>query len=183
MLYPYDSRFRLTSSQGARGGSIHNGVDLVGNDKYIVAVCGGDVIISSIITDKSNSAWEFGNRVVVRGDDGKYYMYCHLSKRLIESGAKVRAGDHIGIEGSTGLSTGSHLHFEVRDRQGAGYKCFEAAGLLGINNSVGIYGNDYEAIACAEIGFDNNTRAKINAMAKPFAAAFWRKLWAYRHTK
>ena len=56
----------------------------------------------------------FGNLVVIRHDNGLETFYAHLSKRNVEVGDWVNAGDVIGLGGSTGRSTGPHLHFETR---------------------------------------------------------------------
>ena len=50
----------------------------------------------------------------VQHDDGTVTVYGHMSQLLVSAGQRVTAGDHIGREGSTGHSTGPHLHFEVR---------------------------------------------------------------------
>lgn len=60
----------------------------------------------------------FGQRVVVRIGSTAYYMYFgHLSKINVAVGQKLKPGDLIGVEGSTGHSTGSHLHWEIRMQQ------------------------------------------------------------------
>ena len=56
----------------------------------------------------------YGNVVVIRHPNGLETIYGHLSKQLAEKGDIVRAGDAIGLAGSTGRSTGTHLHFETR---------------------------------------------------------------------
>ncbi len=50
----------------------------------------------------------------MHGDDGVTYVYCHFSQRLVANGARVSAGQLVGKVGSTGQSSGPHLHFEVR---------------------------------------------------------------------
>jgi len=56
----------------------------------------------------------FGNLVIIRHENGIETFYGHLSKRMVEAGDWVNAGEIIGLGGSTGRSTGPHLHFECR---------------------------------------------------------------------
>ena len=137
MLLPYKGEVRVSSPFGLRmlcGKRVyHKGIDLVGTDKTVRAVVGGVVGQSIIITDPKNRTSEWGNYVRVDGEDGRIYYYCHLAKRLVSRGDKVEVGDAIGIEGSTGKSTGSHLHFEVRENG----KSIDPTAILGIKNIVG----------------------------------------------
>ena len=137
MQLPYKGDVRVSSPFGWRtmnGERVyHKGIDLVGTDKTVRAVVGGVVGQSIIITDPKNRTSEWGNYVRVDGEDGRLYYYCHLSKRLVDRGAKVSVGDAIGIEGSTGKSTGSHLHFEVRENG----KSIDPTTIIGIRNAVG----------------------------------------------
>ena len=137
MMLPYKGDLRVSSPFGWRTlngeRAYHKGIDLVGTDKTVRAVVGGVVGQSIIITDPKNSTSEWGNYVRVDGEDGRLYYYCHLSKRLVDRGAKVAVGDAIGIEGSTGKSTGSHLHFEVRENGTS----IDPTKILGIKNAVG----------------------------------------------
>ena len=137
MQLPYQGEVRVSSPFGWRtlfGKRVyHKGVDLVGTDKTVRAVVGGVVGQSIIITDPKNRTSEWGNYVRVDGEDGRQYYYCHLAKRLVDRGAKVAVGDAIGIEGSTGKSTGSHLHFEVRENGSS----IDPTKILGIKNTVG----------------------------------------------
>ena len=117
--------------------SNHGGYDLVSDgDKTVCAVAGGKVMFSRMITDKSNRTWEWGNYVCVCGDDGYLYYYCHLAVREVSSGEIVRAGDIIGIEGSTGRSTGSHLHLEIRNALGVAQNPEK---IIGVPNETGTY--------------------------------------------
>lgn len=141
MQMPYNGAFRVTSPYGDRtlGGvnKTHWGLDLVGTDKTIYAVKPGVVVRSRIVTDRSQTVWEWGNYVCVQSDDdGGYIYYCHLSRRSVNAGARVAAGDAVGVEGSTGYSTGSHLHIEARDRHNGH---INIANILGIPNAAGTY--------------------------------------------
>lgn len=137
MQLPYKGDVRVSSPFGWRmmfGKRVyHKGVDLVGTDKTVRAVVGGVVGQSTIITDPKNRTSEWGNYVRIDGEDGRLYYYCHLAKRLVDRGEKVAVGDAIGIEGSAGKSTGSHLHFEVRE----GGTSIDPTKILGIKNTVG----------------------------------------------
>lgn len=140
MMYPYNSSFRVTSPYGLRTdpingetGVFHSGVDLVGADKTVVSVTGGVVLKSRIVTDISNLTWEWGNYVSVLSDDGHVIYYCHLAERYVEACERVEIGQAIGLEGSTGRSTGSHLHFEVR----LSSEAIDPCAYLGIANVCG----------------------------------------------
>ncbi|MCB0919593.1 MAG: M23 family metallopeptidase [Actinobacteria bacterium] len=94
---------------GAHAGRGHDGVDLAGPmGAKIYSATPGKVI-------HAGDGGGYGNLVKVRTDDGHVILYGHLSKILVKKGDKVAAGDLIGKEGSTGHSTGPHLHFEVRN--------------------------------------------------------------------
>ncbi|MEZ4806552.1 MAG: M23 family metallopeptidase [Flavobacteriales bacterium] len=98
----------ITSSFGPRKGRMHYGVDLdLETGDPVVNAFSGMVRIS-----KYNRS--FGNVVVVRHHNGLETVYAHLSKRLVEPGELIEAGDTLGLGGNTGRSFGSHLHFEVR---------------------------------------------------------------------
>ena len=137
MQLPYQGEVRVSSPFGWRtlfGKRVyHKGIDLVGTDKTVRAVVGGVVGQSIIITDPKNRTSEWGNYVRIDGEDGRLYYYCHLSKRIVSRGDKVSVGDVLGIEGSTGKSTGSHLHLEVRENG----KSIDPTAILGIKNIVG----------------------------------------------
>lgn len=118
---PYSGKFKIASGYGYRTDpikgeySFHSGLDLVSlESKNVICVEGGVVLRSRIVTDPTNKTSEWGNYISIQSNENKIYYYCHLSERLVSAGDKVNAGDVIGIEGSTGRSTGSHLHFEVR---------------------------------------------------------------------
>lgn len=142
MIIPFNcDSVRVTSRYGTRTlngrTETHGGYDMVGvGSTDVVAVCGGEVVQSRIVTDKSNATWQWGNYVCIRTADGKYHYYCHLKSRAVQKGQKVRAGDKLGVMGNTGYSFGAHLHFEVRSADG---KKLSPESVLGIVNKVGTY--------------------------------------------
>ena len=121
----------------------HWAFDLVSDgDKTICAVVGGTVLQSRMVTDKTNPTSEWGNYISIFGNDGRVHFYCHLSERWVSAGEYVAAGQAIGMEGSTGRSTGSHLHYEVRvSVTGATVNPEE---ILGVPNEKGVYTVDKE---------------------------------------
>lgn len=95
-------------TQGIHG---YNAVDLAGGyGSPIRAAAAGTVIVSK------SSGWNggYGRYVVVRHNNGSQTLYAHLMRNDVGVGASVSAGEVIGGMGSTGRSTGTHLHFEVR---------------------------------------------------------------------
>lgn len=103
-------RFGETRSQGGGGTHIHAGVDLAApQGSAVMAVRDGVVSVASW-------AGSYGLLVVVRHADGQETRYAHLSAVGVAPGQAVRQGQVVGLVGSTGRSTGPHLHFEVRDR-------------------------------------------------------------------
>lgn len=92
----------------------HTGVDFpVPTGTSVKSVAAGKVV---------TAGWggSFGYQVVVRHSDGRYSQYAHLSAISVKSGQTVGAGQRIGRSGSTGNSSGPHLHFEVRTGPGFG---------------------------------------------------------------
>jgi len=120
----YDGEYKITSWFGPRtlanrDKRPHKGIDCVGlSSKNVIAVCDATVMSSQQIADKTNATWEWGNYIKLNDGFGYSLFYCHLEKRLVIKGGKVRAGQVIGVEGQTGYSFGNHLHFEVRNAQG-----------------------------------------------------------------
>lgn len=140
MNLPYKSgKVTLTSHFGWRtlNGSrdYHKGVDLSGTNKTLVAPCDGVIGSSTIITDKSNLTWQWGNYIRIDTPDGLKIFMCHMAQRKVKVGQKVKAGDVVGIEGNTGYSFGSHCHFEVRKNG----ESVDPTPYLGIPNEWGQY--------------------------------------------
>lgn len=140
MNLPYKSgKVTLTSHFGWRTlngqRDYHKGVDLSGTDKTLVAPCDGVIGSSTIIKDKSNLTWQWGNYIRIDTADGLKIFMCHMAARKVKVGQKVKAGDVVGIEGNTGYSFGSHCHFEVRKNG----ESVDPTPYLGIPNEWGQY--------------------------------------------
>lgn len=100
---------KIRSKYGPRGRRNHNGVDIM--------LKTGDPVYAAFDGKVRYSTYNyggFGNLVIIRHNNGLETWYAHLSKRNVKVNDHVRAGDLIGAGGSTGRSTGPHLHFEVR---------------------------------------------------------------------
>ena len=114
-IWPVDSRY-ITSTVGGRsspggvGSTNHKGTDIgrVGYTSSVYAAKAGTVIVSQYSSS-------YGNYVVLSHGSGNTTLYGHMSSRKVEVGQYVNQGDVIGITGSTGNSTGPHLHFEVTE--------------------------------------------------------------------
>ena len=111
-IWPTNST-RVTSGYGFRSDpftnvrSFHSGIDIAGNfGDDVYATADGKVISSSY-----NRAQ--GNQITIDHSNGIRTQYLHLSERLANVGQRVKKGDVIGKIGSTGRSTGPHLHYEV----------------------------------------------------------------------
>ena len=110
---PVTANFRFTSGFGTRsdpkgrGRRMHLGVDLAGASGTPIFATADGVVVSA----KRESG--YGNAVRVRHDFGFETVYAHLSKIRVAAGQKLSRGDRIGDMGSTGRSTGVHLHYEV----------------------------------------------------------------------
>jgi murein DD-endopeptidase MepM/ murein hydrolase activator NlpD len=111
MMWPVSGP--ITSGFGVRRHPVfgdlrqHSGMDIgAPHGTRVVAADSGTVIESTY-----NSS--YGNYVVISHGDGITTLYAHLSSRSVSSGTSVSKGQQIGLVGSTGISTGPHLHFEV----------------------------------------------------------------------
>ncbi|TCP23438.1 murein DD-endopeptidase MepM/ murein hydrolase activator NlpD [Scopulibacillus darangshiensis] len=98
----------ITSKMGKRWGEFHKGIDISGvTDRSILAADNGTV---------TSAGWDdggYGNRVVINHNNGMKTTYNHMASITVHKGQVVKKGQQVGIMGSTGDSTGRHLHFEV----------------------------------------------------------------------
>jgi len=109
--YVHPAKYKPTSFYGVkrRRGRIHWGIDIpFPEGTPVVAAFDGIVRVSTY----NNGG--YGNVVIIRHNNRLETYYAHLARRLVNPGEMVKAGDTIGLGGSTGRSRGPHLHFETR---------------------------------------------------------------------
>jgi len=108
----YTSKMKVRSDPFTGEKSFHDGVDIKAfSDDKICAVASGIVVFSGVYGG-------FGYMVKIKHDNGYTTLYGHNSKLYVVSGQKVKKGHIIAQAGSTGRSTGIHLHFTVWDKSG-----------------------------------------------------------------
>ncbi|WP_117161390.1 M23 family metallopeptidase [Paraliobacillus sp. X-1268] len=98
----------ISSYMGERWGSYHKGIDIAGpSNRAIIAADNGTV---------ESAGWDsggYGNKVIINHNNGYKTVYAHLASISVSSGETVTQGEQIGVMGTTGNSTGIHLHIEV----------------------------------------------------------------------
>ena len=100
----------LTSKFGNRRGHHHDGIDIAARTGTAVhAAAKGKVVFSG------NGPKGYGSMVIIKHSNGLMTVYAHNSVNHVGRSMKVRKGQRIALVGSTGRSTGPHLHFEIRD--------------------------------------------------------------------
>jgi len=111
-IWPADGVF--TSGFGWRWGRIHAGID-------IAAPVGTPILAaaSGVIDYASWSDGGYGNMIDIRHANGTITRYAHMNELYVKEGQTVAQGQTIGAMGSTGFSTGPHLHFEIRPNGGS----------------------------------------------------------------
>jgi murein DD-endopeptidase MepM/ murein hydrolase activator NlpD len=113
-IFPVQGPYTF-GGDGARFGASRTGHSHQGQD--IVAALGTPVVspIAGTVHWTSSQAGGAGYYVVVAGADGRHYVFMHLQagSTAVAKGAPVAAGQRLGAVGSTGVSTGPHLHFEI----------------------------------------------------------------------
>lgn len=113
--FPLANWVTVTDRFGVERGEnhTHGGIDLAVFNEIIFSTCKGTVIVSTFSELPTSEG--YGNYVIIRCDEKDWSMvFAHLSRVAVEVGQDVERGQPIGISGSTGFSTGEHLHFEIR---------------------------------------------------------------------
>ena len=114
-MWPLPGYYRLTSLFGYRIHPItgkahsHTGIDIPAPGNTPILACKSGQVVTSAYH------YSYGNYVVIDHGNGNSTLYAHMSSRAVSEGDMVTQGQTIGYVGTTGSSTGNHLHLEVRD--------------------------------------------------------------------
>ncbi|MCR3923422.1 MAG: peptidoglycan DD-metalloendopeptidase family protein [Firmicutes bacterium] len=107
-IWPLASGGTITSPYGPRWGKMHYGVDIAANAGTPIRAADGGVIKTS----RYNGS--YGNLIIIDHGNGYSTYYAHNSRLEVGVGARVAKGQTVALMGSTGNSTGNHVHFEIR---------------------------------------------------------------------
>ena len=114
---PFPAAGSVSSKFGNRNTGIagastdHKGIDIDGFGLEGSAIVSADA--GTVITAGTNSG--YGNYVIVDHGNGMQTVYAHMASLNVSAGQTVSAGEQVGVVGSTGIASGTHLHFEVRE--------------------------------------------------------------------
>jgi len=114
LSHPCPGYARISSTFGPRtaptagASTFHGGLDFAASTGTAIYAAEGGTVTTSTY---SSSA---GNYIIINHKNGMQTVYMHMSTRYVSEGTSVSKGQNIGAVGSTGVSTGAHLHFEVR---------------------------------------------------------------------
>ena len=114
MIWPLPDSTKITSLFGwkthpiLKTKKLHTGTDIAAEMGVTIVAAANGVVIYSDFKEA------YGNMVIINHGDGIATLYAHCSELLVEKDQQVNAGDEIAKVGSSGLSTGPHLHFEIR---------------------------------------------------------------------
>ena len=159
---PLTGTFRVTCEYKRKGNwsaGWHTGIDMVCDNDTIYGTC--DVTVTKIGWDKS-----YGNYITVKAPDGKYHWFCHLSSVTCNEGQKISRTTKIGVMGSTGNSTGKHLHFEIRNSSNKYADNSNPADYMGIPNAVGSYDSDNYQINSISNSSSNSSTGELKTLAR-----------------
>jgi murein DD-endopeptidase MepM/ murein hydrolase activator NlpD len=105
-------RGKVSSKFGSRDGHFHNGIDIAVPEGTNVLSIAPGVVSSSYVTESG------GKQLVIAHDNGFRSGYAHLRFPLVKPGEQIEAGQLIAQSGKTGIGTGAHLHFTLRNPAG-----------------------------------------------------------------
>jgi murein DD-endopeptidase MepM/ murein hydrolase activator NlpD len=109
LAFSWPAAGKLTSKFGRRWGKMHKGIDIAGPTGTPIHAAADGIVVKA-----GWSSGGYGNLVEIRHTDGTITRYGHNSRLSVAAGQTIRQGQQVAEMGSTGHSTGSHLHFEIR---------------------------------------------------------------------
>lgn len=124
--YTISSGFGFRSDPISRENSFHYGVDLAAAEGTEVRSPVNGTVYSA------ENEKGYGNCIKIRDDDGRLLVFGHLKEMMVKAGDTIRPGDKIGEVGSSGRSTGPHLHLEVRDSEN---RAIDPAGIFALKKN------------------------------------------------
>jgi len=179
MSNPFEG-YQITSPFGMRTHPVsgqlkfHRGIDLVVTpaDGPIYAFVAGEVMHAKMGVSGSGFG-NYGITVAIRDDKGYLHVYAHLSAASVKVGQKVKQGDLIGKQGSTGISSGPHLHYEVRKAASPqyGYTATEAGVVEPNQYLINYYGQ-------SPVKEDKSVSQRDINVASSWAEASWKEAQA-----
>ena len=110
LIWPLSGK--ISSHYGLRWGRMHEGIDIPAPRGTPIRAAANGLIVASSSNLKGYGG--YGKVIIIDHGKGIRTLYAHNSKNRVKSGSCIRSGEVIGEVGSTGRSTGNHLHFEVR---------------------------------------------------------------------
>ena len=133
MVIDFIKNSRISSGMGPRWGRTHKGIDFaIPSGSKVQSTTAGEVVYTG------NDPEGYGNYIKVEDSRGSTHIYAHLSAIEVTKGQHVAAGEEIAKSGNTGMSTGPHVHYEVRNKNGVAVNGLE---YLGISKDTGIIGS------------------------------------------
>lgn len=148
MNSPYMGNFKVTQEYK---GPTHDGLDLVGQDSKNIHSTVNGVVEFAGWENSANHSQGFGQYVkIIDNVTGYGFYFGHMSSIKVKAGDKVKITDIIGVEGSTGNSTGSHCHYCIR-KNGKGTH-IDVSEYSGIPNKIGVYNDGYTGTATGTTG-------------------------------
>ncbi|MCQ6547305.1 peptidoglycan DD-metalloendopeptidase family protein, partial [Bacillus wiedmannii] len=106
----------VSSWYGSRWGTVHKGIDFAAAKGTPIMASKSGTVEFAGFGISGQGFGGYGNVVVIKHGDGRWTLYGHMDSISTTVGAKVQQGQVIGKVGSTGESTGNHLHFEVKNQ-------------------------------------------------------------------
>lgn len=109
LIKPISSGYTITSRFGPRSSGTHTGLDIAAPMGTAIHAAASGTVTTVIWSNVS-----YGNHIIITHDNGVQTLYSHCSDLYVSEGDYVAQGEKIAAVGSTGNSTGPHLHFEIR---------------------------------------------------------------------